>query len=71
MVSKNKYLNDKEWLYQEYIKNKKSTVEIAKEINSHPSSVLKWLKKYDSSRLVDNTSGWIDQGSGDFQSNHI
>lgn len=30
-----------------------------------------WVKKLDSSRLVDHASGWYDQGGGDFVSRHI
>jgi beta-galactosidase/beta-glucuronidase len=30
-----------------------------------------WVKHYDSSRLVDQVSGWFDQGEGDIQSVHI
>jgi len=30
-----------------------------------------WLKAYDPTRLVDQASGWFDQGGGDFQSLHI
>lgn len=30
-----------------------------------------WVKHYDPSRLVDQASGWFDQGEGDIQSLHI
>lgn len=33
--------------------------------------VTAWLKATDPTRLVDATSGWFDQGAGDFQSRHI
>lgn len=29
------------------------------------------LRKLDASRLIDSTSGWFDQGAGDFKSHHI
>ncbi|ERI89739.1 glycosyl hydrolase family 2, sugar binding domain protein [Clostridiales bacterium oral taxon 876 str. F0540] len=35
------------------------------------SEVSNWVKKYDSTRLVDHASGWYDQGSGDIKSVHI
>ena len=31
----------------------------------------KYLKELDPTRLVDSTSGWFDQGAGDFDSRHI
>ena len=31
----------------------------------------KWTKDYDPTRLVDQASGWFDQGRGDFQSRHV
>jgi beta-galactosidase/beta-glucuronidase len=31
----------------------------------------KWMRSYDSTRLVDHASGWFDQGAGDFTSRHI
>ena len=46
MAFQNEYLNDKEWLFQAYAIDQKSTVEIAKEIDAKPSNVLSWLKKY-------------------------
>lgn len=35
------------------------------------NEVAKWIKAYDPTRLVDQASGWWDQGGGDFQSRHI
>ncbi len=46
MALSNKYLSDKDWLYQKYITEQLSTVEIAKEINVNPSSVLRCLRKF-------------------------
>jgi beta-galactosidase/beta-glucuronidase len=37
----------------------------------HANETAAWLKAYDPTRLVDHTSGWFDQGGGDFQSKHI
>jgi len=47
MALLNEYLNDKEWLYQEYITKQQSTVKIAKKINISPGNVLRYLRKYD------------------------
>ena len=33
--------------------------------------VTKWIKNYDPSRLVDNTSGWSDRGVGDVNDIHV
>ena len=35
------------------------------------NEVAAWVKGYDPTRLVDQASGWFDQGGGDFQSKHI
>ncbi len=35
------------------------------------NAVYKFIKKIDSTRLVDSTSGWFDQGLSDFNSKHI
>jgi beta-galactosidase/beta-glucuronidase len=37
----------------------------------HANKISKWLKAYDPTRLVDQASGWFDQGGGDFHSKHI
>lgn len=37
----------------------------------HAWQVAEWTRGYDPTRLVDHTSGWFDQGGGDFQSWHI
>lgn len=37
----------------------------------HANEAAAWLKAYDPTRLVDQASGWFDQGGGDFQSKHI
>ncbi len=31
----------------------------------------KWLKAYDSTRIIDHASGWFDQGGGDCKSLHV
>ena len=40
-------LDDKDWLFEQYITNKKTTVEIAKELNCGNVTVGRRLKKYD------------------------
>lgn len=35
------------------------------------NAIAEWVKTYDPTRLVDHTSGWFDQGGGDFKSKHI
>jgi hypothetical protein len=35
------------------------------------ADVAAWVKTYDPTRLADHTSGWFDQGGGDFQSKHV
>ena len=42
----NSRLHNKEWLYQKYIVEEKSSVKIAKEIGSNPSTVLTTIKRY-------------------------
>ncbi len=37
----------------------------------HANEISSWVKDYDPSRLVDQASGWFDQGEGDFVSKHI
>ena len=46
MAISNSYLNDKNWLYQKYIVEKLSTIEISKEINVNSGKVLRCLKKF-------------------------
>ena len=43
---KNK-LNDKEWLYDQYITKKKGTVQLGKELDCSWSTVLNYIKKHD------------------------
>lgn len=35
------------------------------------ASIAEWTNALDPTRLVDHTSGWFDQGAGDFKSEHI
>jgi hypothetical protein len=35
------------------------------------NEILKWVKEYDPTRLVDGPSGWADRGYGDFKDAHI
>lgn len=35
------------------------------------NDILKWVKKYDSTRLVNGPSGWADRGFGDMKDAHI
>jgi hypothetical protein len=35
------------------------------------NDVLKWVKEYDPSRLVDGPSGWTDRGAGDLKDIHV
>jgi very-short-patch-repair endonuclease len=48
-INKNVYekLNDKEWLYNEYITNKKTAIEIATELNVYYGTVLDYCRKHD------------------------
>jgi len=39
-------LENKDWLYKKYIINKCSAVQIAKFCNTHPTTIYKWLTKY-------------------------
>lgn len=34
------------------------------------NEIAKWVRRLDPTRLVDQASGWFDQGGGDFQSKH-
>ncbi len=43
-IEKLKYWQNKEWLYNEYIINNKSSYTIAKEVNSVASTVFRWIK---------------------------
>ena len=47
MALPNKYLNNKDWLFQKYITDHLSTIDISKEIGVNPSSVLRCLRKFD------------------------
>lgn len=35
------------------------------------AEIADWTQSYDPTRLVDHTSGWFDQGKGDFRSEHV
>ena len=50
MALPNKYLNNKDWLFQKYITDHLSTIDISKEIGVNPSSVLRCLRKFDIDR---------------------
>jgi len=41
------YINDKNWLYDQYIVKKMSTCQIANHIGSDPAAIRYWLNKYD------------------------
>jgi len=71
--SKYKNLNDKKWLKEQYFKNKKSVLDIAKEINATSGAVysaIKWMKvdlrsseeglkiKFPNGRYGKNASNW-------------
>jgi beta-galactosidase/beta-glucuronidase len=40
-------------------------------VQFNAAEVAQWTKDYDPTRLVDLSSGWFDQGAGDFKSEHI
>lgn len=42
----------KEFLVREYIVNRKSTAQIAKEIGTYPTTVARWLRKYKLLRTI-------------------
>ena len=46
MTAKNIKCQDKEWLYEQYVTNNKSTYQIAQEIGCGASTVQHWLKKH-------------------------
>jgi len=46
MTEKNTKCQDKEWLYEQYVTNNKSTYQIAQEIGCGASTIQHWLKKH-------------------------